>query len=317
MWFKQTKLFQLTNSANRSPINLIDKLEGLVFKPCRPSMQSSMGWVSPIDEEDAPLVQTINGRIMLCLQIEEKILPAVVIAQELIKKIKEIEKKEDRKVRQKEKYVLKDEIIATLLPRAFSRLTRVYAYIDTQNNWLVLGTNNEKRTEQFIKMFKKSEIGEIHPFEIKKLSSVMTNWLQRQTQPSSLSIEKSCLLQDPNQENRMIRCQQQDLFSPSIQSLLKDGCEVKQLALTWHDRVTIVLSDDFSLSSIKFQEGIAEQIKEMEAETAQQKFHADFFIMSETFAGLFEDLLTELIEPQQSTKEKTNSGKVIPMVKLA
>ncbi len=33
-----------------------------------------MGWVSPIEEEGEPLVDTLNVYMMICLQFEEKIL---------------------------------------------------------------------------------------------------------------------------------------------------------------------------------------------------------------------------------------------------
>src|SRR5262245_12020408 len=103
MWFKQAQLFQLTGSFHYSSSKaLSDKLEELAFRECLPSMPYGAGWISPVDDEDAPLVQTINGYIMICLQIEEKILPPIVIRQELSKKIKQIEATEDRKVGQKE-----------------------------------------------------------------------------------------------------------------------------------------------------------------------------------------------------------------------
>lgn len=145
MWFKQVQLFQLTDDFRYSPTTLIEKLEELLFQECLPSMPYGAGWVSPVDEDDAPLIQTMNDYTMICLQIEEKILPPVVIHQELAKKIKQIESSENRKVSQKEKYALKDEITAMLLPRAFSKLTRVYAYIDTKNRWLILGQQTLKR----------------------------------------------------------------------------------------------------------------------------------------------------------------------------
>mgnify|MGYP003574952026 FL=1 len=79
---------------------------------------------------------------MICLQVEEKILPAVVIRQELNRKLKKLKRRKNRKVYQKEKYSLKDEFIVTLLPKAFSRLTRVYLY-DIKNHLLVLGTTTK------------------------------------------------------------------------------------------------------------------------------------------------------------------------------
>ena len=298
MWFKQAQLFQLAGSIRLSPIDLCKKLEELEFQDCLPSMPFGSGWVSPVDEEGAPLVQSMNGYMMICLQIEEKILPSIVVRQELAKKIKEIEASENRKVGQKERYALKDEITATLLPRAFSKLTKVYAYIDTKNHWLVLGTANPKKTEQFMSAFKKTFGDNIDSFQIKKLSAIMTSWLKHQNYSSSFSIEKSCVLQDANHQSRVIRCKDQDLFASSIQSLIKDGCEIKQLALNWQDRIDFVLIDDLSLQSIRFKDELIEQVKEMEAGTKQQQFNADFLIMTETLDSLLKDLLNSFAEQQ-------------------
>lgn len=316
MWFKQVQLFQLTNSKRFTLEDIKEKLESLAFIPCLPSMPYSMGWISPIGEESEMLVRLINDNIMLCLQIEEKILPAAVIRHELSELIKQIETSENRQLRQKEKYALKDEILISLLPRAFSKFLKVYAYIDSKNNWLVLGTANAKITEKFISMFKKSIVEDVHPTDIKKLSHTMTHWLKNQSYPSSLSIEKTCVLQDPNQENRIIRCQQQDLFAGGIQSLIKDGCEVVQLALFWHDRISFVLNNDFSLRNIQYQDEITSQAKEMKPETKQQEFDADFLIMATTLSSLLEELLSLLNETTASSADVKKIENVIPIAKV-
>ncbi len=93
----------------------------------------------------------------------------------------------------------------------------------------------------------------------------MTSWLTQKNHASSFSIEKSCVLQDANHQGRVIRCQEQNLFASSIQSLIKDGCEIKQLALNWQDRIDFILLDNLSLQSIRFKDEIIEQVKEMEA----------------------------------------------------
>lgn len=308
MWFKQIQLFQLPDSIRFAPDEVTAQLEPFCFTPCLPSFPSSFGWVSPFDDENSPLVHSLNGYIMLCLQIEEKILPATVIRHELNEKIKRIEASGDRKVRQKEKLSLKDEVTMTLLPRAFSKLTRIYAYIDPKNHWLVLGTTNAAKTEQFLSLFKKSVNENIKPVDLKKLSPIITHWLKHQDYPDTFAIEKSCVLQDPSQQSRVIRCQQQDLFASSIQALLKDGCEVKQLAFSWQDRVNFVLADDFSLRSIQYQEEILAQAKEIDTETKQQQFDADFFIMSETLSALLGDLVGLFMEMLNPEKMKEAVG---------
>jgi recombination associated protein RdgC len=119
MWFKQLQLFQLPEK-KFSLDEITEKLEQLAFIPCLPSLPYSTGWVSPVDEENAPMIRNVNGYMMVCIQIEEKILPGVVVRQELKEKIKQMETSQDRKIRSKEKLSLKDEITYTLLPRALA-----------------------------------------------------------------------------------------------------------------------------------------------------------------------------------------------------
>lgn len=289
MWFKQVQIFQLTTSVQSSPTHLAEKLESLAFNPCLPSMPSSIGWVSPLDEENAPLTRGINGCIMFCLQIEEKILPASVVTQTLKEKIKTIEQEQGRKLRQKEKLSYKDEVTHTLLPRAFTKFTRINAYIDTRNQWLILNSISPAKTELFLSLFKKS-LGEIiEPVNVVKPSSILTEWLKNKNYPQAFSIEKSCVLQDPDQQNRVIRCQQQDLFSDGIQSLVKEGCAAIQIGLCWHDKLNFVIADDFSLRSIRLADDDIAEIQD-EMETRQQKFDADFIMMTESYAALLKDL---------------------------
>lgn len=306
MWFKQIQLFQLPNSLTDAD-ELADKLESLAFTPCLPSLPSSAGWVAPLDEEDnAPLVRTLSGCHMLCLQSEEKILPATVIRQTLTEKIKQRESQQDRKIRQKEKLALKDEVTQSLLPRAFSKLSKLYAYIDTQNHWLILNTFHVAKTEQFLTLFKRSVTENIYPFELKKLAPILTHWLQHKSYPTTFSVEKSCVLQDPKQQNRVIRCQQQDLFASSIQALMKDGCEIKQVALCWQDQIKFVLAEDFTLRGIQRQDEIIEQMKDNESETEQQRFDADFFIMTNLLSRMLIDLLNIFIKSEKSHNTKTS-----------
>lgn len=302
MWFKQIQLFQLTTPVSSSASALAERLEALAFKPCLPSMPSSIGWVAPIDEEGAPLTRGVNGCLMICLQIEEKILPASVVTQALKDKIKKIEQDEGRRIRQKEKLSYKDEVTQTLLPRAFSKFTKIYAYIDTRNHWLLVNSTSAAKTELLVSLLKKSIGDGIGSVDIIKPSAILTHWLKTQDYPQSFSIEKSCVLQDPNEQHRMIRCQQQDLFASSIQTLVKEGCETIQMALCWQDRLSFVLGDDFLIRSLRLTEDDLLDIQE-EIETKLQKFDADMIMMTEMVTGLITDLLDVFHkENQESTR---------------
>jgi recombination associated protein RdgC len=308
MWFKQIQLFQLSEKMAYTPEIILDKLEAMAFTPCLPSFPMSVGWVSPLGDEHTPLVHAANGFIMLCMQVEEKILPATVIRHELNEKVKKIEKREERKVRQKDKLSLKDEVIMDLLPRAFSKMTKLYAYIDTKNSRLVVGTTNQTRIDQFITLFKRSFDQGFQLYDVKKISPILTNWIKIKNHPKEFNIEEAAVLQDPNQQKRIVRCQHQDLFANSIQSFIKEGCEVKQIALCWQDRINFILADDFSLRSIQFHDQVLAAAKEIDVESKQQQFDADFFIMTQTFSGLFDDLLREFMRDTENEKKAATAN---------
>ena len=176
-----------------------------------------------------------------------------------------------------------------MLTRAFTKLTTLYAYVDTRNLWLVLNSISPAKTELFISMFQKA-FGEcLEETEVIKPSALLTHWLKTQDYPQEFSIGKFCVLQDPNQQNRIVRCQQQDLFTSGVQSLFKEGFDVMQMELCWQDRIRFVIADDFSLRSVTLAEEDIIEMKET-YESKQERFDADLILMSESMSGLFKDL---------------------------
>lgn len=299
MWFKQIQYFHLKTSLPYQADYLHEALAGLIFEPCLPSLPVGMGFISPleIDDEDneASLVHAANGYMMLCLQVEEKILPATVVRQALQERIKILEHTQKRKVPYKEKQALQADIIATLLPRAFSRLKQIYAYVDTKRDCLIINTVHPKEIAYFLNSWKK--VLPDHQLllpDLKDLSYVLTDWVQNHNYPQSFAIEKACVLQDPSQQSRTIRCQQQNLSAMPIQSLLTDGCQVKQLALTWQDRVSFNLTSEFLIRGLDFQDKL-QSSDISDDETKQQRFDVDFVLMTQALAELMTDLLAVFV----------------------
>lgn len=306
MWFKEVQIFQLDEHLDYAPEELTEQLERYQFKPCLSSFPESHGWASPIEKDGAPLVHAANGYMLLCMQSEEKLLPATVVRQELAEKIKKIQENDERKVYRREKQAMKDDIIATLLPRAFSKLSRIYAYYDTRNNYLIVNTSNKSKLEKFFGLLDKT-LGLManKAFESKNLASKLTRCIIDNNFSKIFSVGESCVIQDPNKQNRVIRCQNQDLSAEAIQSFLKDGCQIHQLALHWHDRMSFNLVDDFTFKSLRYSSEVLEVAKDNYAETEEQRFDADFVIMSETLKEMIAAVceLFELGKAQQHSAE--------------
>lgn len=292
MWFKNILALQCAKPIDYQPEWLEKQLEECAYRPCPAKLPMSSGWVSPIQLPDAPLVHTANGVMLICLAIEEKILPSNVLRQKVGERVLELEAKQERKLRKREKDAIRDQLYHTLLPQAFSKTTRIYAYFDTRKNWLLINSVSKRMNDFFFSMLEKSlpELKLEWP-DIKRLPTLMTEWLRNDSLPASFGIGKACVLQDPNQSTRMIRAQQQDLQAGPIQSLLKDGCEAVQLALTWAEQISFTLKEDFTLRSLKFHDAVLDIAKDHYSETEAQKFDADFAIMSDTLQKLLEMLM--------------------------
>ena len=315
MWFKQAQIFKLSAPVLSDLNALEEQLAKLEFTPCLPSLPFSYGWTSPIDKDEAPLVHAVNHHLLICMQLEEKILPAIVVRQALNEKIRNIESTQARKVSHKEKYALKDEITQSLLPRAFSKLSRVTAYIDTDNNWMVIDTTTSFKVDIFLKLFKRS-LSDVscHTIETKNIPKIVTRWLLQDTCPRSFFIEQSCVLKDPNLQSRTIRCQHQDLSDAAIQSLLKGGCEVQQISLNWSNKISFTLIDDFTLKSISYHDELLESVKENDIETEDQQFSADVVIMTELLSSLLKQLV-RLFGDEAKHKKPQSSAALSALIK--
>ena len=290
MWFKQAHLLQMS-----APIDaaLLEKsLQDGEFTPCLASLPASYGWASPFNNDDAPLVHAANGYILICLQIEEKVLPASVIRKQLADKVKAIEAQQDKKLSAKQKRLLKEELTFSLLPQAFTKLDKVYAYIDTHNQWVIVDTVQKAKLEKFNELFKRClPEHRLQPLNIKKMAPILSHWLLHDDQPQAFTIDKSCLLQDPNNTSRSIRCQQQELQVQPIRSLLMDNCQAVQIGINWQDKLQFVLADDFTLRSIRYQDELLSLAKEQYSESPEQQLDAEFFIMTESLTGLLQQLV--------------------------
>ena len=296
MWFKQATVFQFSNTINLKPEEFHAQLQPLAFSPCLPTLPSSLGWIPPVGPEGASLVHAANGYWMLCLQFEEKILPATVIRQAVLEKVKEIEEKEDRVVRAKEKQSLKDEMTQTLLPKAFTKKSIVYGFIDVEKQRLIIDSNTPAKVERFTSFLKRAITpNTLKPIEVKKPTAVMTHWLKNDGPPRDFEIGQAAVLQDPQQYRRVIRCQHQNLMATGIQSLLEEGCEITQLALDWKEQLQFTLTSDFSLRSIRFQDAVIALSKDDYSETPEQRFDTDFVIMTEVISNLLNALLAEFV----------------------
>ncbi|MBN4053660.1 recombination-associated protein RdgC [Haliea sp. AH-315-K21] len=296
MWFKNIRVFCLIQPFDLSFEDLESQLAENPFIPCANYEKSRIGWVSPLGdaapelaEDQEPMLSHIVGDyIMLCAQKQERLLPASVVREATAEKVAEIEMRQARKVYRKEKREIQDNMYASLLPRAFTRSTRIYAYISRADNLLVVDAVSAPKAEEFINLLRDS-LGSFPvaiPDSKRAPSDVMTRWLVEQKATDKFEIHSDCELFNPLDGSNVVRFKGQDLVSDEIKTHLEAGKRAKQLSVMWGNVLSCSIAEDLSLKRLRF-ENINEESASFEEESAAQKFDQEFVLMTLELSGFF------------------------------
>ena len=288
-WFKNAMIYRLTKSLDWSEKTLSDALENNQYHSCNQSEMSKFGWSTPLKGSEL-LYFTVGKQILLLAQKEEKILPAHVIKRELDARVEKLEQAENRKLKKVEKQTLKDDVVATLLPRAFSKYQQTTLWIDAENNLIYVDAASAKRAEEALALLRKS-LGSLPVVPLtfaNEPSLVMQEWVAKESIPQWLVSLEEAELRDVN--NGVIRCKQQALDSDEILSLVNSKY-VTKLALEWEEHLSFVLNEDCSLKRLKFADQIREKNDDILKEDYAQRFDADFVLMTGILSKLTENLL--------------------------
>ncbi len=282
MWFKNLALLRLTEPFTLTGAALDARLQALPFRPCGPLEAASAGWSPPLGQAHGPLVHQTGGLLLLCLQREEKILPAAAVNEVVAGRVADIEAHEARPVRRKERASMRDEALHDMLPRAFTQRRRTYGYLDPRGGWLIIDAASANKAEDFVAALRQT----LGSFPVRPLATrdrpatVMTQWLAGGPVPDGITLESECELQAPEAEGGSVRCRRHDLDAPEILHHIQAGKAVIKLAFTWNDRLSLVLDDAWSVKRLRFLEVIQEAAADLETDDPAARFDADFALMS-------------------------------------
>lgn len=288
-WFRNAIIYQLTKQIDFESIE--KQLKECEFTPCGSADVSHFGWSAPLATSEN-LAYQANGRILLVAKREEKILPVEVVNRELNKRITALEEKERRKLNKAERLSLKDDVIATLLPQAFSRIKTTALYIDTLKQLIFVDAASSKTAEDALALLRKS-LGSLPvvPLAFNRATcEVMTKWVT-DTAPDWLILREEVEIRE-KEDLGVIHCKQKDIEDEEIIELAKNG-SVSKLALEWEDNLKFVLVEDGTLKRLKFDDNITEKSDDIPKDEIGKRFYADFILMANVLSGLLDELSVE------------------------
>lgn len=291
MFYKNAIMYKLTEPIALSAEELSGALEAFKFTPCKSLEPMRYGFVPPI-KGGSDFVHAANGCIAICAQQEDKILPASAINEALEKKVAAIFESESRKVHRKERQELKDELIFSMLPQAFTKNSRTYAYIDTRDDIIYVDASSPKKAEDLISALREA-FGSLPCLPIGSVNSpatAMTNWVRNDCAPENFLIGDDGELH-ANKSDRIIRCKKQDMQEEVITTHIDSGMSVRKLAVSWKEGISFTLTDDLYLKKLVFDDKLIESANDRRAETWAEQFDADFIIMTGELRNLKNELL--------------------------
>jgi hypothetical protein len=78
------------------------------------------------------------------------------VNEQVAELVEAMEGAENRKVGRKERKEIQDKVVLELLPRAFSKASSTYAYIDTRKGWLVVDASGSNKAEDVVSLIRKA-----------------------------------------------------------------------------------------------------------------------------------------------------------------
>ncbi|MBK5014924.1 recombination-associated protein RdgC [Pantoea sp. S62] len=296
LWFKNMMVYRLNRDIPLSADEMEKQLDAFTFSPCGSQDMSKTGWVPPMGNRSDALTHENKGQIVICARKEEKILPSPVVKQALEAKIDKLESEQSRKLKKTEKDSLKDEVLHSLLPRAFSRFSQNYLWIDTVNNLIMVDCASAKKAEDTLALLRKS-LGSLPvvPLTLENpIELTLTEWVRSGDLPAGFALMDEAELKALLEDGGVIRCKKQDLVCDEIANHIEAGKLVTKLALDWQERIQFVLADDGSVKRLKFSDTLRDQNDDIDREDFAQRFDADFILMTSELAALTSNLVEAL-----------------------
>lgn len=293
MWFKNLRLYRLTDDWTVNEDRLNEALAQFPFTGLSALQESTFGWVPPFGDSNL-LCESVAGRLFMAAQIQEKLLPASVLKEHLEEKIVAVEEAEGRRPGRKEKEALKEAIRAELLPRAFHKTRRVSLWIDPSRHWLVLNAASEKTADEVTAQLRDA-IGSLPIVPLGKLiagGDLLTAWYHdpaRRPEGTELSADLELVMaQDPTVKARYRNL---DLDAPEIRHSLDSGMRIRQLGIVMNDQCQAVIDDAFALKRLKYSDTLVESNGDSDDP------RTDTLLMSDTLTAWLTALEPQITEP--------------------
>jgi len=250
--------------------------------------------MSPTGDEF--LVHRVGGQWLIALGVEHKLLPSSVVKQEAEERAEEMAERQGYKLGRKQMKDLREQILQELLPRAFTRRRKVFAWIDPVGGWLGIDAPSQARAEDVLEVLRQTLDSLPLALVRTELSpvSAMADWLAGGEAPAGFTIDQDCELRSVSEDKAAVRYVRHSLEGDEVRGHLTAGKLPTRLALTFDERVSLVLTEKLEIKRLDFLDVVKEKVDEAGAEDARALFDAGFALMTGELGQLLPALMEAL-----------------------
>ena len=288
MWFKNLIVYRMTASWQLSAAQVEEAVSANAQTPIGLTQPVSTGW-APIF--DGLFAHVVNRQILLQFKTEKKVVPSSALKAAVAERVDEVERMTGRKPGKKERREIKDDALLALLPSALATISQTRVWIDPVNGWIVINTGSQTQADTIItslvRSLEKLELQTLHI--AKSPAAVMTEWLMNDDAPDNFAIDRACTLKACDDTKAAVKYTNSPLTTDNLVEHLRMGKVCKELALTWEDRISFVLTDTFRIKKVRALDLITEDRAEVNDE--REASDADFALMT----GEINNLLNALV----------------------
>lgn len=298
--FTNVQVYRMTqDDVLPPPPQLLLDLDRRPARPLASQELSTLGFIPPFGAEQPMLELVAPGVFQVAVQKQERMLPGKVVKAALAEKIAEIEKEQTRKVYSKERNQLKDEIVQSLLPRAFVNTSRMNALIAPP--YIFIDQSSAKKAEDLLSLLREC-IGTlpVRPLGVKCAPAVtMTDWALNGPRSRFFLVGESFQARSESSESSTLSGKNVSLSDPELQDALRAGRRVTQLELHHQSEsgcYSFTLTEDLTLKGIQWPEEMETDLADQVGEDADvaTSMRATSMLLSRALVELLEDLTDAL-----------------------
>jgi recombination associated protein RdgC len=322
--FKTASFFRIANDFVLPPLDALEEaLQAMRFEPCGPTQPDSSGWVAPRGNKSVVLVESIGGQVILKLCTERRPLPASAVKAAVDERIEKYKLETgNERVSARIKKEMKEEAVLDLLPRAFTKRSTTLVWLDPVNKFLVVDSGSLTGADKVVTALVEalSEVPGsapalmVRPVQTNETAvACMSHWLATREAPVSFTVDRDCELKTPDEQKSAVRYSRHTLEIDEVAQHIAAGKLPTQLAMTWNDRVSFVLSETAQVRKLKLLDVVMDGVQKGGKD--DDGFDTDAAILTGELSGLIPDLLEALggeVEDQAVAASAATAGHAGP-----